>query len=44
MRDEFETFMPLVSKEAKAAKITTDGIVFKTYSNGVKTNRDTWAI
>ena len=43
MRDEFETFVPLVSKEAKAAKITTDGIVFKTYSNGVKTNRDTWA-
>ena len=40
---EFETFIPLGSKEAKAAKSQPEGVVFTRYSNGVKTNRDAWA-
>ena len=30
------------SKEAKAAKGEPIDVIFKTYSNGVKTNRDAW--
>ena len=40
---EFDTFIPLGSKEAKAVKTTESDVIFKTYSNGVKTNRDAWA-
>ena len=39
---EFETFLPIGTKEAKARKSTVDGVVFKTYSLGVSTNRDAW--
>ena len=39
---EFNTFMPMGSKEARAAKEATVDVIFKTYSNGVKTNRDAW--
>ena len=39
---EFETFIPMGTKEAKAARGETVEVIFKTYSNGVKTNRDTW--
>lgn len=35
---EFETFLPLGTKEAKGSKE-----VFKLYSNGAQTNRDIWA-
>lgn len=42
MQDEFETFVPLGTKEAKAAKSADVETIFKTYSNGVKTNRDVW--
>ena len=31
------------TREAKVAKDEVDDVVFKTYSNGVKTNRDAWA-
>ena len=41
-RVEFETFMPLGSKEAKAQKGEVKGVVFHMFSNGVKTNRDAW--
>jgi predicted helicase len=37
--DEFATFVPMGSKETKAAKGDVEAI-FKTYSGGVKTNRD----
>ena len=40
---EFDTFIPMGSKEAKAAKGEPIDVIFKTYSNGVKTNRDAWA-
>ena len=40
---EFETFIPLGSREAKATKGETTEVLFKVFSNGVKTNRDAWA-
>ena len=39
---EFDTFIPMGSKEAKAQKGEAVDVIFKTYSNGVKTNRDAW--
>lgn len=42
MHDEFETFVPLGTKEAKAAKGAEVETIFKTYSNGTQTNRDDW--
>jgi len=39
---EFDTFLPMGTKEAKALKGVTTNVIFKTYSNGVKTNRDVW--
>jgi predicted helicase len=43
MRDEFETFIALGTKEAKADERATAEAVFKTFGGGVKTNRDVWA-
>jgi predicted helicase len=48
LRREFEKFPPMGTREAKRIKLNTEDTspvetVFKTYSNGVKTNRDTWA-
>ena len=40
MRDEFETFVPMGLKENKD-KANTEAI-FRTYSSGLKTNRDAW--
>ncbi len=40
---EFDDFIPMGTKEAKAHKGEAIGVIFKTYSNGVKTNRDAWA-
>ncbi len=40
---EFESFMPLGSKEAKAAKGEAVGVICKTYSRGAITGRDAWA-
>ncbi|MCK5716323.1 MAG: DNA helicase, partial [Thiomargarita sp.] len=42
LQPEFDDFLPLGTKEAKGAKTEVDGVIFKTYSNGVKTNRDAW--
>ena len=39
---EFDTFIPMGTKEAKASKSAAVNVIFKTYSNGVKTNRDAW--
>ncbi|MCA1567562.1 MAG: helicase [Acidobacteria bacterium] len=41
MRDEFEDYIPVGSKELKAAN-KAEGAIFKTFSNGVKTHRDSW--
>ena len=40
---EFETFVPLGSKEAKAGKGEAADVIFKLYSRGVSTGRDAWA-
>ena len=39
---EFDIFIPMGTKEAKAQKGIARNVIFKTYSNGVKTNRDSW--
>ena len=39
----FDTFVPMGTKEAKAAKGEAIGVIFKTYSRGVATCRDAWA-
>ncbi len=44
LREDFETFMPMGSKTAKAAKDEISGVIFHQFSSGVKTNRDAWAI
>jgi len=38
---EFDEFLPLGTKKTKQAK-EVEGVVFKTYSLGVATNRDAW--
>ena len=43
LRAEFETFIPMGTKEAKAVIGEAVGVIFKTYSNGVSTSRDAWA-
>ena len=43
LHTEFDTFIPMGSKAAKAVKGTTEGVIFKTYSLGVITSRDAWA-
>ena len=40
---EFETFLPMGTKEAKAGKGAAVDVLFHIFSNGVKTNRDAWA-
>ena len=40
---EFETFIPMGTQKTKAAKGEAVDVIFKIYSNGVKTNRDAWA-
>ncbi len=39
---DFATFLPLGTKEAKAARDIEVETIFKTYSNGISTNRDHW--
>ena len=40
MRSEFDHFMLLISKEAKRAKAAGEKVIFKTFSPGVNTARD----
>ena len=42
LRAEFETFIPMGTKEAKVARGEAIDVIFKTYSLGVSTNRDAW--
>ena len=42
LHPEFETFIPMGTKEAKATKSEAVDVIFKTYSCGVGTNRDAW--
>ena len=39
---EFDTFIPMGTKAAKAHKSEAVDVIFKTYSLGVSTNRDAW--
>ena len=39
---EFETFIPMGTKEAKAKKGIATDVIFKTYSRGINTSRDAW--
>ncbi len=43
LHDEFETFIPMGTKEAKATKGNAVNVLFKMYSSGVNTGRDAWA-
>ncbi len=43
LQADFETFIPMGTKETKAAKGEATDAIFKIFSNGVKTNRDVWA-
>ena len=42
LHPEFDTFIPMGTKEAKAQKGAAANVIFKTYSAGVKTGRDAW--
>ncbi len=42
LHTEFDTFIPMGSKAVKAGKGEEVDVIFQTYSNGVKTNRDAW--
>lgn len=44
LREDFETFVPMGSKQAKTAKGEVSGVIFHQFSSGVKTNRDAWTI
>ncbi|MYK18656.1 DEAD/DEAH box helicase [Candidatus Poribacteria bacterium] len=39
---EFDTFIPMGTKEAKAVKGTAVDVIFKAYSRGINTSRDGW--
>lgn len=43
LKTEFENFILLGNKEQKATDQEAEGVVFKIYSRGVATSRDTWA-
>ena len=42
LHTEFDTFMPMGTKQGKAVKGAATDVIFKTYSLGVSTNRDAW--
>jgi predicted helicase len=42
LHPEFTTFAPMGSKEGKLSFEATEKIIFRTYTSGVKTNRDSW--
>ena len=42
LRADFDTFIPMGTKAAKAAKDEVEGTIFKTFVLGVSTNRDAW--
>ena len=42
LHTDFDTFIPMGTKEAKSQKDAAANVFFKTYSAGVKTGRDAW--
>ena len=43
LHTEFDSFIPMGTREAKRQKGEAMDVIFKTYSSGLKTNRDAWA-
>ena len=43
LQPEFENFIPLGSRKARAGNDPISNVIFKTYSLGLNTNRDVWA-
>ncbi len=43
LHEEFDTYIPMGSKKAKASRGEAINVIFKTYSLGVNTSRDAWA-
>ncbi len=41
---EFETFIPIGTKEAKTGTVEAVDVIFQTYSLGISTNRDAWRV
>ena len=39
---EFDTFIPMGTKQAKARKGVAENVIFKTYGSGISTGRDAW--
>ena len=39
---EFDTFIPIGSKEARGQKVVAVDVIFQTYSTGISTGRDAW--
>ena len=42
LHSEFDTFIPIGTKAAKALKGTAVNVIFKAYSSGISTGRDAW--
>ncbi len=42
LHPEFDTFIPMGTKKAKASKESPMNVIFKTYSIGINTSRDAW--
>ena len=42
LHTEFDTFIPMGTKNAKAVKGSVVNVIYKTYSLGASTNRDAW--
>jgi predicted helicase len=42
LHDSFDDFLPMGTKAGKASKSEAEGVIFKDYSNGVKTNSDAY--
>jgi predicted helicase len=42
LKPEFTVFIPMGDKSAKAANVSTISTLFKTYSRGAETTRDSW--
>ena len=39
---EFDTFIPMGTKEARGQKVAAVDVIFQTYSTGISTGRDAW--
>ena len=42
LHPEFETFIPIGTKEARTSKVDPTNVIFKNYSIGINTSRDAW--